>query len=497
MSNPDDMTPESATPEPSQKREFKGRDIFFPLVALVAGLIIGYIFWGRAPAPEPVVDNQQLEDQITQLQGEVATKSEQITLLESQISELEQELSNKSSEIEELNSEIARVEAELAESQMRITELESEFEIIQNQLTELENAVPPEVGELAKLKGELAAKSEQIDQLQSKITELEAELDLKNKRIAELESQLASEIAQLQTRISELESDLESKNNKIAELESQLATEIAQLQTRISKLESELEIKNNQITELEDELSTKFNQISLLELEVLAKDEQIADLKAQLEQASLSDPERIALLKEEIAQLKRESSDKSNEIARLNIQIRKLENKLAGEIPGISLPSFINLSGEEKYSFEVGEAIVSDEFKQYIIDEIVQQILSHKSDYGASIVEVIGHTDEQPIARGSTNFDNEILEAYKGSLPVDNLKPADNAGLGIARAVAVIKVLESIDELSGLTFVPLSGGQLILPSDGFIRGNLSGDVKERRRIEIRVRRSADPNYVGN
>ena len=454
MSNNDDLPQQTETGKSTEESGLKGRNYLFHLVSLIVGIAIGafiYSIYGTSPPSEDVGDNSEYQNQITQLQGELETKSEQISQLEEQISELEQELSNKSSEIEELNNEIARLEAELAESQMRIAELESEFEILQKQLTELENAVPPEVGELAKLKGELAAKSEQIDQLQSKITELEGELDIKNERIAELESQLATEIAQLQSKIAELE----------------------------------------------NELSSKFNQISLLELQVLAKDEQIVDLKAQLEQANLSDPERITQLKEEIAQLKRESSDKSNEIARLNIQIRKLENKLAGEIPGISLPSFINLSGEEKYPFNTGEAIVSDDFKQYLIDEIVEQILSHKEDFGATIVEVIGHTDEQPIARGSSNFDNEILEAYKGSLPVDGLKPADNAGLGIARAVAVIKVLEGIDALSGLTFVPLSGGQLILPTDGFIQGNLSGDVKERRRIEIRVRRSADPNYVGN
>ncbi len=493
MSINDDLPQQTEVEKSTDESGIKGRNYLFYLISLIIGIAIGafiYSIYGTSPPADNIGDNSQYQDQIAQLQGELETKSEQITQLqgqiselEGQISELEQELSDKSSEIEELKNEISRLEAELAESEMRFVELEREFKTLQNQLTEMENAVPPEVGELAKLKGELAAKSEQIDQLQSKITELEDELDFRNNQIAELRSQLATEIAQLQSKITELENQLETKNRRIAELESQLATEIAQLQSKI--------------TELENQLSTKFNQISLLELELLAKDDQINDLKTQLAQSNLSDSEQLALLKEELAQLKRESSDKSNEIARLNIEIRKLENKLAGQIPGISLPSFINLSGEEKYSFEIGEAIVSDEFKQYIIDEIVQQILSHKSDYGANIVEVIGHTDEQPIARGSTNFDNEILEAYKGSLPVDELKPADNAGLGIARAVAVIKVLESIDELKGLTFVPLSGGQLILPSDGFIRGNLSGDVKERRRIEIRVRRSADSNYVGN
>ena len=371
------------------------------------------------------------------------------------------------------------------------------------------------------MESELAANQEQITQLNSEITtyqeqiaQLESELATNQELIAQLEARLERGNLTESEQITQLENELATKIEQIAQLESELATKTE----KITQLESELATKTEKIAELEGELANKFNQISLLELEILAKSDVIAQLESelatktaelnelleQLSRESLDDSEQVALLKkqlndysEQIALLEQESSDKSDEIARLNIQIRKLENKLSEKIPGISLPSFINLSGEEAYSFEIGEATLSDEFKRFLIDEIADQIASHAYEYGANIIEVIGHTDEQPISRGSSNFDNEILDALEGSFPVGDLKPADNAGLGIARAVSVIKVLESIDKLSDLTFVPLSGGQLIVPDDGILRGNLSGDVKERRRIEIRVRRSSDPNFAGN
>ncbi|PAQ12281.1 hypothetical protein [Mesorhizobium temperatum] len=54
-----------------------------------------------------------------------------------------------------------------------------------------------------------------------------------------------------------------------------------------------------------------------------------------------------------------------------------------------------------------------------------------------------------------------------GSNPISTLKPSDNAGLGLARALSVVNYLRQLPELSSLdvTFIPMSGGQLIMPGD--------------------------------
>jgi hypothetical protein len=62
------------------------------------------------------------------------------------------------------------------------------------------------------------------------------------------------------------------------------------------------------------------------------------------------------------------------------------------------------------------------------------------------------------------------------------------AGLGLARATAVVRVLMLDERLKGYTLLPLSGGQLIGVDDRLTKGG-GGDERERRRIEIRVRRA--------
>jgi hypothetical protein len=69
------------------------------------------------------------------------------------------------------------------------------------------------------------------------------------------------------------------------------------------------------------------------------------------------------------------------------------------------------------------------------------------------------------------------------------LQWADNAGLGLARAVAVVKVLSSDPRLRTFRVLPLSGAQLIDTDDRLTRWDGQGDVRKRRRIEIRMRKS--------
>jgi hypothetical protein len=76
-----------------------------------------------------------------------------------------------------------------------------------------------------------------------------------------------------------------------------------------------------------------------------------------------------------------------------------------------------------------------------------------------------------------------------GATGVGVLQPADNAGLGLARALAVVKVLSSEPRLRNFRILPLSGAQLIGTDGRLTRWDEQGDVRERRRIEIRMRKS--------
>jgi flagellar motor protein MotB len=159
-------------------------------------------------------------------------------------------------------------------------------------------------------------------------------------------------------------------------------------------------------------------------------------------------------------------------------------------------PPIINLDDAKKNYFQSGSAELTGTFAQLLSTTITDEIASNLSLYGANIVEVIGHTDEQPVAREKSNLDDTIIGAMDGKLPVSALQPADNAGLGLARAIAVANVLRANPNLKDATILPMSAAQLILPGDTITSGQ-SGAVEARRRIEIRVRGRTAPVAVIN
>ena len=73
-----------------------------------------------------------------------------------------------------------------------------------------------------------------------------------------------------------------------------------------------------------------------------------------------------------------------------------------------------------------------------------------------TVIEIIGHTDEVEVKNGVSNLDKELL--YHLGIDADrpNLKPAGNAGLGLARATAVRKFLLQQGSFTDFTIIELS-----------------------------------------
>jgi hypothetical protein len=80
---------------------------------------------------------------------------------------------------------------------------------------------------------------------------------------------------------------------------------------------------------------------------------------------------------------------------------------------------------------------------------------------------------------------------------VASLVPADNAGLGLARAVSVVSVLRQSPLLSGYKMIPLSGAQLVNTDETLALEGSMQDVQRRRRIEIRLRKSTSTDPTGS
>ena len=153
-------------------------------------------------------------------------------------------------------------------------------------------------------------------------------------------------------------------------------------------------------------------------------------------------------------------------------------------------PPIINLPEAEEFSFKSGQAVLSQAFSQRLRTDILEKILINLKEYDADIIEVIGHTDEVAVGNKrekTSTLDTNVINFILGQTS-RTPTAIDNAGLGLARASAVTRVLRTIPELKKFEILPYSAGQLVLPDETLTTGESVLADDERRRIEIRVRR---------
>jgi hypothetical protein len=165
-----------------------------------------------------------------------------------------------------------------------------------------------------------------------------------------------------------------------------------------------------------------------------------------------------------------------------------------GEDPnGHKWPPMISLSEAGGYFFKLGSVELSTEFEKRLHEVVIPTLLKTAKEYDVDVIEVVGHTDELPIGLKNSNLDHDMVEVLKGNKPIVALKPGNNAGLGISRSVSVVRSLLQDGRLKGLRVLPLSGPQPVKTDETLANGtDVQRDVKERRRIKIRLRKSAPP-----
>jgi outer membrane protein OmpA-like peptidoglycan-associated protein len=156
---------------------------------------------------------------------------------------------------------------------------------------------------------------------------------------------------------------------------------------------------------------------------------------------------------------------------------------------GHNWPPIINLSEAGGYYFATGSAVLTPDFAAALRTVVIARLLQIAESFDVDVIEVIGHTDEQPVTNRVSNLDRQLSSVTLGGTDPAVLQWADNAGLGLARALAVVRVLASDARLGAFRILPLSGAQLIDTDGRLTRWDEQGDVRERRRIEIRMRKS--------
>jgi flagellar motor protein MotB len=243
-----------------------------------------------------------------------------------------------------------------------------------------------------------------------------------------------------------------------------LTMEEASYLSELTALLKEKKVDGKKLTEL---MATA----EALEAEELAPEEArtLAKATAVLRDLGYADPENSEVAADEL------------------LVILKKAKPSEGNVDPHDWPPIITLSEVDGYSFKVGSAELTEEFRLKLLQK-AHEIADTAKRYPIDIIEIIGHTDEQAMAGDFSNMDRGLQRVLQGGRPVATLHPADNAGLGLARALSVANVLKGIPELALFDILPMSGGQLILPGYTLTDGFQAGDAPARRRIEIRVRR---------
>jgi outer membrane protein OmpA-like peptidoglycan-associated protein len=157
---------------------------------------------------------------------------------------------------------------------------------------------------------------------------------------------------------------------------------------------------------------------------------------------------------------------------------------------GHNWPPIISLSEADGYFFATGSAELTPGFATELRGAVIDRLLEIARTFDVDVIEVIGHTDEQPVTSHVSNLDRRLSSVTLGENGTGSLQWADNAGLGLARALAVVELLSADPRLRNFRILPLSGAQLIGIDGRLTRWDGHGDVRERRRIEIRMRKSA-------
>lgn len=193
---------------------------------------------------------------------------------------------------------------------------------------------------------------------------------------------------------------------------------------------------------------------------------------------------------QQVGRLQGQLSETENANRRLEDQVAQLSPKPGHEDDDDDLgPPIIRLTEADGFSFETNSSLIGRGFEGRLLEQVVPRILAIAKAYRVDTIDIVGHTDERPAA-GDSNLDERLLPYLNGQVG-GMLTVSDNAGLGLARAAVVARILalEARIREGGYQVLPMSGAQVILTDGTIADGSDPGDVPDRRRIEIRMRRS--------
>jgi chromosome segregation ATPase len=246
-------------------------------------------------------------------------------IMNGRVTELEEELQEARQHIEALEEKTRHCQCEKLEESLRQVRSEKE---------DLVAAVLANKNEVEDLKGDLAKVTGEKLQLEAQVKELE--------QVSQSLDESSEEIMKLQEIIKDLQARLENDANEKGVLEERAMefeqvcrqledsrTEVMELQATIKKLKDDLGINlqekallQDRVKDLEQATSDLNASVASLEGKLTATEEQLKQLHAEKEEASLRSAEQISELNETIADLK-------NKLELLSSEKSAIDNKMS------------------------------------------------------------------------------------------------------------------------------------------------------------------------
>jgi chemotaxis protein MotB len=318
---------------------------------------------------------------------------------------LSQALSGRDEALAKLNRQIAELADILALSQKNTTELQGEVE-------QLSGALTKSTAERDELKNQLVVVIGERDSLQAQVGDLQKQASDVDAKIA----QQAALTAEAQKKLEEAYKSIEAEQSKI----NALLTDIAALQSLRDELMKKL---GNSETEKEEITSEAQMRVELLNQQILALRQQLSDIAAALDISEAKAKDQEVQIAELGKRLNTALASKVQELAKYRSEFFGRLREILGSRQDIQIVGD-RFVFQSEVLFESGSADIGLAGEDQL-DVLATTLILLSPEIPADldwVLRIDGHTDTRPIS--SREFPS-------------------NWELSTARAVAVLKYLES------------------------------------------------------
>jgi chromosome segregation ATPase len=253
--------------------------------------------------------SSELQQELQQLQEEVATKDRRLQDLSNALS---REESQSSSRLDEAGT----LKTALAEKERRVQDLS-------NALSREESQSTARLDEIGTLKTALAEKERRVQDLSNALSREESQ-----------SSSRSDEIGSLKSRLAEKERRVQDLSNALSREESQSSSrldEAGTLRTALAEKERRVQDLSNALSREESQSSARLDEIGTLKTALAEKERRVQDLSNALsreESMGEASNEKVALYEAKIAELERLLGSLSDRLGREEVEAQELQLQL-------------------------------------------------------------------------------------------------------------------------------------------------------------------------